>query len=98
MRGSTLAMLGAYTLATALGEHAGDYAASFSEARHRRLVDPRQKSMALAASLLVPRSGAVSALRNTVLRLAPLLVATRRLRRRATEITRTRQLHPQSGR
>jgi 2-polyprenyl-6-methoxyphenol hydroxylase-like FAD-dependent oxidoreductase len=99
--GSTLAMLGAYTLATALAEHAGDHAAGFAEyeARHRQLVDPRQKSMALAASLLVPRSGAVIALRNMVLRLAPLIVATRWVRRRAAEITRTtRQLHPQPGR
>jgi 2-polyprenyl-6-methoxyphenol hydroxylase-like FAD-dependent oxidoreductase len=98
--GSTLAMAGAYTLAEALAEHDGDYVAAFGayEARHRRLVEPRQNSMVLAASLLVPKTGAALVIRNAVLRLAPLMVATQWVRRRATALSRdTHQLRPLPG-
>src|SRR5262245_43516008 len=88
--GSTLALAGAYTLAEALAEHGGDHAAAFPayEARHRRLVEPRQRSVVLGASLLVPKTGAAIALRNAVLRLAPLLVGAQWVRRRATVLPR----------
>jgi len=43
--GSTLAMIGAYTLATALAEHHGAHGLAFGkyEMRHRRLAEPRQQ-------------------------------------------------------
>jgi 2-polyprenyl-6-methoxyphenol hydroxylase-like FAD-dependent oxidoreductase len=83
--GSTLAMVGAHTLASMLAQHGGDHSAAFAsyQAHQRRLVEPRQKKMALAASLLVPRSAAGLLMRNMVLRLAPLVTVVRWLRRRA---------------
>jgi 2-polyprenyl-6-methoxyphenol hydroxylase-like FAD-dependent oxidoreductase len=98
--GSTLAMAGGYTLAEALAEHEHDYAAAFGEyeSRHRRLVDPRQKSVVLGAWLLVPKTGAAIAIRNSVLRLAPLMVGAQWVRRGATLLSRQQhELHPQPG-
>jgi 2-polyprenyl-6-methoxyphenol hydroxylase-like FAD-dependent oxidoreductase len=88
--GSTLAMAGAYTLAAALAGHDSNYPAAFRdfETRHRRLVEPRQRSVVLGASLLVPKSGAAIVIRNAVLRLAPLMVAAQWVRRRSTALPR----------
>jgi 2-polyprenyl-6-methoxyphenol hydroxylase-like FAD-dependent oxidoreductase len=71
--GSTLAIAGAHTLAEALGEH-GDFETALQEyeARHRALVMPRQQSMALGASVLVPRTRLGLGARNLALRLLPL--------------------------
>jgi 2-polyprenyl-6-methoxyphenol hydroxylase-like FAD-dependent oxidoreductase len=83
--GSSLAMIGAHTLAEALARHNGDHALAFREyeAQHRRLVEPKQRSMRLGASLLVPRTSTGIAMRNTALRLAPLFTAAQWVRRRA---------------
>jgi 2-polyprenyl-6-methoxyphenol hydroxylase-like FAD-dependent oxidoreductase len=83
--GSTLAMIGAYTLAEALARHSGDYALAYREyeAQHRRLVEPKQRWMTLGASLLVPRTSTGIAMRNAALRLAPLFTAAQWVRRRA---------------
>jgi len=71
--GSTLAIAGAYTLAEALGEHPNcETALRQYEARHRTLARPRQKSMTLGASLLVPRTRLGLGARNLALRLLPL--------------------------
>ncbi|SDH56077.1 FAD-dependent monooxygenase [Nonomuraea jiangxiensis] len=55
--GSTLAMVGARTLARALGEESG-HAAAFRryEAEHRILVAPKQRNVGRAAGLLVPKT------------------------------------------
>src|SRR5262249_23920055 len=54
--GSTLAIAGAYTLATALAEHPSDHAAAFGQyqAVHGKLVGPRLKALSLAAAFLLP--------------------------------------------
>jgi 2-polyprenyl-6-methoxyphenol hydroxylase-like FAD-dependent oxidoreductase len=82
--GSSLAMIGAHTLAEALARHNREHALAFREyeAQHRRLVDSKQRLMTLGASLLVPRSSAGIAMRNTALRLAPLFTAAQWVRRR----------------
>src|SRR5262249_60300102 len=83
--GSTLAIAGAYTLAEALGAH-DNYEAALQqyETRHRALVLPRQKSMALGASLLVPRTRLGLGARNLALRLLPLAAPVWARRRRTT--------------
>ncbi len=82
--GSSLAMIGAHTLAEALARHNREHALAFREyeAQHRRLVEPKQRLMTLGASLLVPRSSTGIAMRNTALRLAPLFTAAQWVRRR----------------
>jgi 2-polyprenyl-6-methoxyphenol hydroxylase-like FAD-dependent oxidoreductase len=82
--GSSLAMIGAHTLAEALARHNREHAMAFREyeAHHRRLVDSKQRLMKLGASLLVPRSSTGIAMRNTALRLAPLFTAAQWVRRR----------------
>jgi 2-polyprenyl-6-methoxyphenol hydroxylase-like FAD-dependent oxidoreductase len=64
--GSTLAMVGAYTLASALGATPDDHEAAFAryEATHRKLVTPKQRGVGLAAGLIVPRTRLGIALRN----------------------------------
>jgi 2-polyprenyl-6-methoxyphenol hydroxylase-like FAD-dependent oxidoreductase len=80
--GSSLAMIGAHALAHAIAQHRGAHALAFQqfEADHRRLVEPRQRWMALAATLLVPKTETGIMLRNAALRLAPLVTFGRRLR------------------
>ncbi|MET9468715.1 FAD-dependent monooxygenase [Streptomyces sp. NPDC006544] len=58
--GSTLAVAGAHTLAVELAASPGDHTAAFRryEARHRLLVDPKQRGVARAAALLVPSTRA----------------------------------------
>src|SRR5262245_20809805 len=81
--GSTLAIARAYTLAEAFGEHAdSETALREYEMRHRALVTPRQKSMTLGASLLVPRTRLGLNARNLALRLLPLAAPVWARRRR----------------
>src|SRR6185503_12193970 len=78
--GSTLAMAGAYTLAMAL-EAGGDAFAAY-EAKHRQLVEPKQRTIGRAADLLIPPSRARIVGRNAVTRLWPIAAAAGRLRAR----------------
>ena len=79
--GSTLAMAGAHTLATALAESPGDHAAAFRryEAAHRKLVAPKQRNVPVAAALLIPATRAGMTIRNLGTRLAPLVTAAQRM-------------------
>jgi 2-polyprenyl-6-methoxyphenol hydroxylase-like FAD-dependent oxidoreductase len=67
--GSSLAMIGARTLAEALADHA-DPADAFAEyeRRHRMLVMPKQKRVRTTASQLVPKTAAGLGVRNLALR------------------------------
>lgn len=67
--GSSLAMIGARTLAEALADHA-DPADAFAEyeRRHRMLVMPKQKRVRTTASQLVPKTAAGLRVRNLALR------------------------------
>jgi 2-polyprenyl-6-methoxyphenol hydroxylase-like FAD-dependent oxidoreductase len=69
--GSSLAMAGAHTLAEELGAAAGDHAAALRryEARHRRLVEPKQRHVGRAAALLVPKTRVGVAVRNLAVRM-----------------------------
>jgi 2-polyprenyl-6-methoxyphenol hydroxylase-like FAD-dependent oxidoreductase len=71
--GSSLAMIGATTLAAALATAPGDVPAALRryESRHRRLVNSRQRGYSLAAGLLVPSTRAGLTLRNLAARLLP---------------------------
>ncbi|NJP92965.1 NAD(P)-binding protein [Nonomuraea sp. FMUSA5-5] len=79
--GSTLAMAGAATLAGELAATPDDPWAAFEryEQAHRRLVEPKQRGIAQAASLIVPATRAGIAARDLATRVAPLVT---RLRRR----------------
>ncbi|MEN3538260.1 FAD-dependent monooxygenase [Microbispora sp. ZYX-F-249] len=80
--GSTLAMVGAFTLAEALAAHSGDPVAAFRryEAAHRRLVDPKQRNVAQASALLVPATRGGILARNLATRLWPAMAAATRLK------------------
>jgi 2-polyprenyl-6-methoxyphenol hydroxylase-like FAD-dependent oxidoreductase len=82
--GSSLAMAGAFTLAEALAANPGDHRVAFGryEASHRALVDPRQRNIARAASLLVPATRGGILARNLATRLWLLGAAAGWLRRR----------------
>jgi 2-polyprenyl-6-methoxyphenol hydroxylase-like FAD-dependent oxidoreductase len=84
--GSSLAMAGAATLAGALAESPGDYQAAFGgyEARHRVLVEPKQRGVAQASALMVPATRAGIAVRNLATRLWPVAAAAQWVRRLAT--------------
>jgi 2-polyprenyl-6-methoxyphenol hydroxylase-like FAD-dependent oxidoreductase len=72
--GSTLAIAGAYTLAEAVGDRGNlEPALQQYETRHRALAIPRQKSMTLGASLLVPRTRLGLGTRNLALRAFPII-------------------------
>ncbi|MEU4672868.1 FAD-dependent monooxygenase [Amycolatopsis sp. NPDC023774] len=79
--GSTLAMSGAYTLATELAASPKDPAAAFKryEETHRKLVNPRQRNVPVAAAILIPTTRAGIAVRNFGTRLAPLVNAAQKL-------------------
>lgn len=79
--GSTLAMAGAYTLAEELGRTPGDAASAFRryESAHRKLVEPKQRTVSTAAALLIPATRGGLAVRNFGTRLLPLVTAARRL-------------------
>ncbi len=72
--GSSNAIAGAYTLAQGLAESPDDHAAAFAryEGTHRRLVEPRQRGVERAASLLVPETRGGIRLRNAASRLWPI--------------------------
>jgi len=64
--GSSLAIAGAYTLATSLAEHRADHTEAMRayERKHRRLVEPKQRNIRLAAAMLVPKSRTALAART----------------------------------
>lgn len=70
--GSSLAMIGAATLAEALAEAPGDHETAFRdyERRHRATVRAKQRFGALAAAFLVPRSRTGIAVRDLGVRVA----------------------------
>jgi 2-polyprenyl-6-methoxyphenol hydroxylase-like FAD-dependent oxidoreductase len=86
--GSSLAMAGAETLATALASPS-DVAAALRhyEKEHRKVTEPKQGSVAQAAALLIPATRAGLVARNAATRLWPVIAATqwtgRRLSRAA---------------
>jgi 2-polyprenyl-6-methoxyphenol hydroxylase-like FAD-dependent oxidoreductase len=82
--GSSLAMAGAFTLAEELAGSRGDHRVAFGryEARHRRLVDPRQRNIPRGASLLIPATRPGILARNVATRLWPVGAAAGWLRRR----------------
>jgi 2-polyprenyl-6-methoxyphenol hydroxylase-like FAD-dependent oxidoreductase len=84
--GATLAMAGAYTLAEELSASPADHRAAFQryEARHRTLVDPKQRNLTLAASILIPTTRAGITARNLATHLWPVAAAGSWLRRIAT--------------
>ena len=67
--GSTLAIAGAYALATALAENPTDHEKAFQQyqVQHGKLVGARQRNLRLVASLIVPRTQFGISLRNRVL-------------------------------
>lgn len=69
--GSSLAIAGARTLATALAE--GDHVTAFRryEAEHRRRAGARQRGAGLVASMLIPKTRAGILARNAAARLMP---------------------------
>ncbi|GAA1136634.1 FAD-dependent monooxygenase [Kitasatospora gansuensis] len=70
--GSSLALAGAHTLATALADHTEPTTALHHyETTHRRLVDPRQRNVLRAAALLVPRTSRGLRTRNLATHLLP---------------------------
>lgn len=71
--GSSLAMLGAVTLAETLAATPDDHTAAFRtyEARHRKVSIPRQRGYLLAAALLVPATPAGLTIRNLATGLLP---------------------------
>jgi 2-polyprenyl-6-methoxyphenol hydroxylase-like FAD-dependent oxidoreductase len=81
--GSSLAMAGACTLAEELAASPADHQLAFRryEARHRSLVDPRQRNVAREASLLIPATHGGILARNLATRLWPVGAAAERLRR-----------------
>jgi 2-polyprenyl-6-methoxyphenol hydroxylase-like FAD-dependent oxidoreductase len=82
--GSSLAMAGAFTLAEELAGSRGDHRVAFGryEARHRRLVDPRQGNILRGTSLLIPATRPGILARNVATRLWPVGAAAGWLRRR----------------
>jgi 2-polyprenyl-6-methoxyphenol hydroxylase-like FAD-dependent oxidoreductase len=84
--GSTLAMAGAHTLAQELAAAPTDPSPAFAryEAKHRKLVDPRQGNIRIAAALLVPATRTGIAARNLMTRLWPAAAAAGWVRNRIT--------------
>lgn len=70
--GSSLAIVGAHTLATALAEHPSDHGAAFAQyqAVHGKLVSARLKALSPVAALLVPRTRFGISARNRFLAIA----------------------------
>lgn len=90
--GSSLAMLGAATLADALGEHRDDHRTAFRryQERHWRAVEPKLRLFNQAARVLIPATRGGIAARNLATRLWPVAAATTRagrLRRRSPRPT-----------
>ena len=76
--GSTLAIAGAHTLATALAENSADHDAASRQyqAQHGKLVSPKQKNLSLI-SILVPKTQLGIAVRNRALGILRLYAATK---------------------
>jgi 2-polyprenyl-6-methoxyphenol hydroxylase-like FAD-dependent oxidoreductase len=89
--GSTLAMAGANTLAEELAVTPADPHSAFAryEAKHRRLVDPRQGNITMAAALMVPATRAGVAARNLATRLWPTAAAASWVRNQVARPTRS---------
>ncbi len=68
--GSSLAMAGAFTLASALASYPADYARAFDryETEHRTLVDPKQRHVGRTVALLIPKTRLGVAARNLAAR------------------------------
>jgi 2-polyprenyl-6-methoxyphenol hydroxylase-like FAD-dependent oxidoreductase len=68
--GSSLAMAGAFTLASALAAYPGDHARAFDryETKHRTLVDPKQRNVGRTMALLIPKTQVGIAARNLAAR------------------------------
>ena len=75
--GSTLAIVGAATLAHTLAVTPGDHATAFDryEAEHRSLVEPKQRSIATASAMIVPATRLGIVARNLGTRAWPLMAA-----------------------
>ncbi|WP_345762169.1 FAD-dependent monooxygenase [Diaminobutyricibacter sp. McL0608] len=71
--GSSNAIIGAHSLASAVGTHGDDHTAAFSayEQEHRRNVRRAQRGASIASRFLVPATAAGIRARNAMLRLAP---------------------------
>lgn len=71
--GSSLAMIGATTLAETLAATPDDHTAAFHtyETRHRKVSNPRQRGHVLAAALLIPATHTGITVRNLTTRLLP---------------------------
>lgn len=71
--GSSLAMIGGYTLAEALATTPGDHTSALRayETRHRALAHSRQRGYTIAAALLVPTTRTGITVRNLAARLLP---------------------------
>jgi 2-polyprenyl-6-methoxyphenol hydroxylase-like FAD-dependent oxidoreductase len=84
--GSSLAMVGAFTLAEELAASPGDHESAFRryEAKHRTLVDPRLRNVGRGVSLLVPATRPGILARNLATRLWPMAAAAGWLGRRLT--------------
>ncbi|MFC7383241.1 FAD-dependent monooxygenase [Sphaerisporangium rhizosphaerae] len=89
--GSTLAIAGAHTLAEELAASPADHAAAFGryEMRHRRLVEPKQRSVDQAAAMMIPATSAGILTRNLATRLWPVAAAGVWTRRRLTSHRQT---------
>ncbi len=70
--GSSLAIAGAYALATALADHPGNHEAAFRQYQtgHGKLVSPRLRTLSLVAAFLVPRTRIGISVRNRFLAIA----------------------------
>ncbi|MGW4486862.1 FAD-dependent monooxygenase [Amycolatopsis sp. NPDC004368] len=79
--GSTLAIAGAHTLATELAATPDDPTSAIGryEATHRKLVNPRQRNVPVAAAMLIPATRTGMAVRNFGTRLMPLVNAAQKL-------------------
>jgi 2-polyprenyl-6-methoxyphenol hydroxylase-like FAD-dependent oxidoreductase len=81
--GSSMAIVGAFTLAEQLARDPGNPEAAFRryEAEHRQRIEPRQRNVGLAATILVPTRSDVIMLRNLAANLWPLAAAAGWMRR-----------------
>lgn len=82
--GTSLAIAGAFTLADELAASPADHLEAFGryEARHRTLVDPKQRAVAVAGALMVPATRRGIVARNLATRLWPVASAFGSLGRR----------------
>jgi 2-polyprenyl-6-methoxyphenol hydroxylase-like FAD-dependent oxidoreductase len=83
--GSSLAIAGAATLADALAASPGEHQAAFGsyERKHRVIVEPKQRGVAQASTLLVPATSTGIVTRNLATRLWPVAAAAQWIRRAA---------------